>query len=100
MILPKSKDNPLTTDFRLGKVGVRKGAHMTNADRIIEKCGGVKRVAELVGQSENWVYRWRLPVERGGTGGRVPQKAQRKLIEAASLGLVDLAPADFFGEAA
>ena len=73
---------------------------MTIADRVIEKCGGVKRAAELVGQSENWVYRWRLAVDKGGTGGRVPQKAQERLMEAAKAGLVDVTPADFFESAA
>lgn len=73
---------------------------MTIAERIITKCGGVKRTAELVEQSENWVYRWRLTVDKGGTGGRVPPKAQKKLIAAAKAGLVDIQPADFFEGAA
>lgn len=69
---------------------------MSIADRIIKKCGGVKRTAQLVEQSENWVYRWRLPIDKGGTGGRVPPKAQERLIEAARIGAVDITPADFF----
>lgn len=70
---------------------------MSIAQHVIEKCGGkVAKVAELAGTTENWVYRWRLPVEKGGTGGRVPPKAMQKLLEAAARGECELTPADFF----
>lgn len=69
---------------------------MTVADTIISKCGGIAATARLCDTTENWVYRWRLPVARGGTGGLVPQKSQQRLIEAAKAGLVDVSPADFF----
>jgi len=73
---------------------------MSPAQRIIEKCGGVTRTAELVGRSESWVYRWTYPRERGGTGGLVPRQAQFALLDAARDGKVDIQPADFFQEAA
>lgn len=69
---------------------------MSIADRIIKKCGGVQRTAELSGKSVNWVYRWKLGTDKGGTGGRIPFKAQQSLLEAANKGLVDIEPADFF----
>lgn len=73
---------------------------MTVADTIIAKCGGVSATAKLCETTENWVYRWRLPIERGGTGGLVPPKAQQRLIDAAKAGLIDVTPGDFFQGAA
>ncbi|MBL3587753.1 hypothetical protein JMM61_20805 [Rhodovulum sulfidophilum] len=69
---------------------------MSVADRIIEKCGGVTRTAEIVGVRKNWIYRWRLPRERGGTGGDIPRAAQLKIMEAARQGVVTISPEDFF----
>lgn len=69
---------------------------MSAAERVIAICGGVKRTAELAEATENWVTRWTYPVDRGGTGGRVPAKAQERLMRAAAEGLVALSPADFF----
>lgn len=73
---------------------------MSIADRIIEKCGGVPETARLAGTTENWVYRWRLPRERGGTDGQVPRRAQENLLAAAARGEVRVTPADFFEQAA
>lgn len=69
---------------------------MNAATRVIQKCGGVPRTASLAETSENWVYRWRLDKDKGGTGGVIPPKAQMKLLEAASRGEVDISPSDFF----
>ena len=69
---------------------------MTIAGRIIEKCGGVSRTAELVGRSKSWVYRWTYPKDKGGTGGSVPRSAQEALLDAARKGKVQISPADFF----
>lgn len=66
------------------------------AERIIKQCGGAQRVAEIVGCSDNWVYRWKMPKAAGGTGGLVPRKAQEALLAAAAEGAVDVTPADFF----
>jgi hypothetical protein len=69
---------------------------MTIAGNVIEKCGGVARVAEICGCTENWVYRWRLDRLNGGTGGLVPRSAQEALLQAAKDGKVNITPADFF----
>lgn len=69
---------------------------MTVAKQVIDKCGGIKRTAELCGQSESWVYRWTYPTSKGGTGGRIPPAAQHALLEAASRGEVEITPSDFF----
>lgn len=68
---------------------------MSPADNIIEKCGGVAQVARICGCSENWVYRWKLPESKGGTGGRIPGPMQAKLIAATLAGQVRLKLADF-----
>lgn len=73
---------------------------MTIANKIIDKCGGISKVAELTGCSESWVYRWTVGQEKGGTGGRIPQKAQQALIDAAQQGKCDIEPSDFFEGAA
>lgn len=69
---------------------------MSVAETIIKKCGGVHKTATLAGTTVNWVYRWRLSREKGGTGGRVPQKAQEALLGAAARGECDIRAADFF----
>lgn len=68
----------------------------TSAQRVIDKCGGVKATAAIVGRTESWVYRWTYPPERGGKNGVVPYDDQVKLLKAARAGLVDLSPEDFF----
>lgn len=68
---------------------------MQPARNVIEKCGGAKQVAFLAGCTTNWVYRWLLSREAGGTGGVVPQSARKKLLKAAKAGIVPLTPADF-----
>lgn len=69
---------------------------MSIAEQVIEKCGGVANTARIVGRSQSWVYRWTYPKDKGGTGGRVPQSAQLKLLEAAGRGEINIQPVDFF----
>lgn len=69
---------------------------MTVADKVIEKCGGVAKTAALVGKSKGWVYRWTYPKSKGGTGGEVPRSAQKKLLDLAHHGVVEITPNDFF----
>lgn len=73
---------------------------MTIAHKIIEKCGGVSSVAAICGCTENWVYRWKLPRQKGGTGGYVPRSAQEAILAAAREGKVQVKPEDFFEGAA
>jgi len=72
----------------------------TPAEIVIAKCGGHKKVAELIGVDVSWVYRWTYPPERGGSGGQIPRKQQIKLLEKARAEKIDLTPADFFPKAA
>ena len=66
------------------------------AARVIEKCGGVDRVAEICGRSRSWVHKWKYPKSRGGLNGFVPNEDAEKLLAAASRGEVNLQPSDFF----
>lgn len=68
----------------------------TPAFRVIQKCGGFARTAEIVQMSESWVYRWTYDKASGGTGGVIPRTAQDSLLDASRKGLVKIKPADFF----
>lgn len=63
---------------------------------IIEVLGGVRRVAEVTGRHYSRVYRWMYPDERGGTGGIIPAREQKKLLSFAQENNLDLIPSDFF----
>lgn len=66
------------------------------ADQLIKKCGGAQAVAALLGLSPTSVYKWKYPVERGGTGGLVPANRQQELLDKARSAGIDLRPDDFF----
>ena len=66
------------------------------ASSIISRCGGASAVAGWLKLNQSSVLRWTYPRERGGTGGLVPSKHQRPLIEAAASRGVNITPADFF----
>lgn len=65
------------------------------ASRVIAKCGGVRRCAELAGVSRSWVSRWNWPKEKGGYDGDIPRAAALSLWTAKRAGRVHLAAADF-----
>lgn len=48
---------------------------MNQAQRIIEKLGGVNVVAKHTGRSRVAVYKWTYAKDNGGTGGLVPSSA-------------------------
>ena len=68
----------------------------TTAERIIGIFGGVKVIAEITGVDISNVHRWKYPKERGGTGGSIPTRHQRLLIEAAKARKLKLEYRDFF----
>jgi hypothetical protein len=75
----------------------------TPAGRIVRQLGGPAATARLAGVSLNAVYRWLAPRAGqsgkgkggGGTGGRVPARAQDRLIQAAEAEGLALAHVDF-----
>lgn len=68
------------------------------AHKIITKLGGEKVVAELLGVNQSGVYRWCYPKERRGTGGRIPARHIKPLIEFAKTRGKRLTLQDFFQE--
>jgi hypothetical protein len=71
---------------------------MNPASAIIEKCGGPKAVAAMLDVDVSNVHRWTYPKSRGGTGGVIPTRHQRRLLDEAKAKGVKLKPADFFAE--
>lgn len=60
---------------------------MEPAASIIEKLGGPSAVARMTGVHRTRVSNWMRPQEKGGTGGIIPHKYHRTLMErAADLG--------------
>lgn len=68
---------------------------MEPARTIIERLGGEARVSEITRTAYTAPYRWQHAKEKGGTGGLIPQKYHRTLIDYAAEHGIDLAPADF-----
>lgn len=68
---------------------------MEPARSIIEKLGGEAKVAELTDVSLNNPYRWQYSRDKGGTGGLIPQKYHRLLLDYARSNGIDLRAEDF-----
>lgn len=75
------------------------------AASLIRKCGqgnlrkGIKEVMRVTGADESRVRRWMYPVEKDGTGGRIPTAHQQPLLDwGQPLGLIE--PRDFFSRPA
>lgn len=69
------------------------------AQRVINKCGGIRNTAYMIGLSVQSVYKWTIPRNKGGTNGLVPQKRQIELMVAAKKYGIILIPEDFFPKA-
>ena len=69
---------------------------MNVSAHIIQKFGGPQVVAEICGVTPNAVRRWTYPADQGGTGGFIPSKRQRALMEAARKRGIKLSAQDFF----
>ena len=71
---------------------------MEPAHSLIEFLGGPKVVCAIVGRDLSRVYRWTYPETKGGTGGFIPAREQRKLLDHCREHKVDLRAEDFFSE--
>lgn len=60
---------------------------------------GIDAVAEITGADRTRVYRWMRPRDKGGTGGLIPSRQQKKLFEYAQRKKLPVEPGDFFGGA-
>jgi hypothetical protein len=69
------------------------------AQRVINKCGGIRNTAWMIGLSVQSVYKWTIPRAKGGTNGLIPMKRQIELTIAAKKHGIILTPDDFFPKA-
>lgn len=53
------------------------------ANRIIDKFGGVSRLAKVLGTGASTVYKWQYPTEKKGCDGYIPRKHHERIKEAA-----------------
>ena len=67
-------------------------AHMTQAERIIERFGGITRLAKALG------HRHPTTVQGWKNSGYIPARRQQAVLDAAAHEGVPLAPTDFFDE--
>lgn len=70
------------------------------ASSIIARFGGSEKVQAITGASRTRVYRWTQPENKGGTGGTIPQKQLRKLLEHAMATGIQIDAAELLGVAA
>jgi hypothetical protein len=68
---------------------------MEPASTIIKKLGGAKVVADITGRAITAPYRWQYPLQKGGTGGLIPQKHHRLLLDYARRNGIALRATDF-----
>ncbi|VTZ49473.1 conserved hypothetical protein [Methylocella tundrae] len=68
----------------------------SQARYVIDKCGGPKAVATMLGIKLASVYKWTYPKERGGTNGLIPSTHQGELLNRARAAGIELTPDDFF----
>lgn len=69
---------------------------MTQAERVIEKFGGPKNLARIIGRDVATVYKWMYPKTKGGTGGLIPTQALTEVMAAARQQGIFLTTADLF----
>lgn len=72
---------------------------MEPARSVIKKLGGEARVSEITGTSYTAPYRWQHSKERGGTGGLIPQKHHRPILDYALEHGIDVGPGDLIAPA-
>jgi hypothetical protein len=68
---------------------------MEPARSIIGKLGGAAAVALLCGTALSAPYRWQSSRARGGTGGLIPQRHHRVLIDFARANHIPLTAEEF-----
>lgn len=68
---------------------------MDPASKIIKDLGGPTKVRELTGTSIMAPYRWQHSKAKGGTGGLIPQRYHRTLLDYAEQNQIELRAEDF-----
>lgn len=72
---------------------------MEPARSIIERLGGEAVVSKITGTAYTAPYRWQHPRPKGGTGGVIPQRYHRGLLDYARENGIDLNAEDFLAPA-
>jgi hypothetical protein len=68
------------------------------ASIIIARLGGEAAVAAITGTAYTAPYRWQAARARGGTGGVIPQRHHRRLIDYARANGIPLSAEEFLAE--
>lgn len=72
---------------------------MEPAESIIKRLGGEAVVSKITGTSFTAPYRWQHAREKGGTGGLIPQRYHRTLLDYAQQNEIELNAEDFLESA-
>lgn len=67
----------------------------SQAHRVINRFGGARRLARLLGFEPSRVYKWTYPREKGGTDGLIPAAVVPKVQALAELEKVTLSESDW-----
>jgi len=74
---------------------------LTQAERVIAKFGGARKLAKALALDPSTVYKWTYPREKQGTGGVVPNNKIPALLAAARAEGILFTPAELWpGETA
>lgn len=65
------------------------------AEKILKKLGGARRVATGIGMDAASVYKWTYEKNRGGTGGIIPSSCVAKIQKLAVASGVELTAEDW-----
>jgi len=68
---------------------------MEPAKTIIKRLGGEAAVSGITGTAFTAPYRWQHPKTKGGTGGLIPQRHHRALLDYAKQNEIGLSAEDF-----
>lgn len=68
---------------------------MEPAQSIIHKLGGEAAVSAITKTASTAPYRWQYPRDKGGTGGRIPQRYHPVLLNYAQEHAIALSAEDF-----
>jgi hypothetical protein len=75
--------------------GMRKIDPLEPAATIVSRLGGDTAVAGIVSVHRTRVANWKRPKEKGGTGGLIPQRYHRSLLDHAAANALELSADDF-----
>lgn len=73
---------------------------MEPASSIIQRLGGESAVSKITGTAYTAPYRWQAERDKGGTGGTIPQKYHRTLLDYARENEIPLTADDFLAHRA